>query len=88
MYLDAVKSQVTDNCDGCALCLDVCPYQALRLEPVAGASTPMARKIVSDSALCKGCGACEATCPKAGITVLGFTHEQLRAQVQAVLACK
>jgi heterodisulfide reductase subunit A len=32
MRLDAIKSYVTDNCDGCALCVDVCPYQAIRLE--------------------------------------------------------
>ena len=36
MQLDAVKSQVTEKCDGCALCLDVCPYNALKLEEVPG----------------------------------------------------
>ena len=32
MQLDAIKSFVTEQCDGCALCLDVCPYRAIRLE--------------------------------------------------------
>jgi heterodisulfide reductase subunit A2 len=31
MQLDPIKSFVTEACDGCALCLDVCPYKAIRL---------------------------------------------------------
>ena len=82
MQLDAVKSVVTENCDGCALCLDVCPYQAIKLETTA--ETGRAR-IVTDPALCKGCGLCEATCPKGGVLVHGFTLDQLKAQVNAAL---
>jgi heterodisulfide reductase subunit A len=84
MQLDAVKSQVTEKCDGCALCLDVCPYQALRLEEYRD-NGHAHRRVASDKALCKGCGVCEATCPKEGVTILHFTREQLRAQVDAVL---
>ncbi len=82
MQLDAVKSEVTANCDGCALCVDVCPYQAIRLAMGENGGKP---QIVTDPALCKGCGLCEATCPKGGILVHGFTIEQLKAQVDAVL---
>jgi heterodisulfide reductase subunit A len=35
--------------------------------------------------LCKGCGSCMATCPKQGISVAGFSLEQLGAQVEAAL---
>jgi heterodisulfide reductase subunit A len=85
MQLDAVKSVVTTNCDGCALCVDVCPYNAIRLEtPAEGGVGQM----VTDPALCKGCGLCEATCPKGGILVHGFTLDQLRAQVDAALEAK
>ena len=84
MQLDAVKSQVTEKCDGCALCLDVCPYQALKLEEYRD-NGHAHRRVASDKALCKGCGVCEATCPKEGVTILHFTREQLRAQVDAVL---
>jgi len=31
MELDAIKSYVTEKCDGCGLCVDVCPYSALYL---------------------------------------------------------
>jgi heterodisulfide reductase subunit A len=84
MQLDAIKSEVTATCDGCALCLDVCPYRAIRLEEF-GDNGHARRRIVTDKALCKGCGLCEATCPKEGVTVHGFTQDQLKAQVDAVL---
>ncbi len=84
MQLDPIKSFVTDACDGCALCLDVCPYKAISLveETIDEVTT---RRIVTDAALCKGCGLCAATCPKGGIHVHGFTREQLKVQVDAAL---
>jgi heterodisulfide reductase subunit A len=84
MQLDAIKSEVTAACDGCALCLDVCPYRAIKLEEY-GDNGHARRRIVTDKALCKGCGLCESTCPKEGVTVHGFTQDQLKAQVDAVL---
>ena len=86
MQLDAIKSFVTEKCDGCALCLDVCPYRALKLEEYDGEDGRTHRRVITDKALCKGCGLCEATCPKGGIYVHGFTLEQLKDQVTAALA--
>jgi heterodisulfide reductase subunit A len=85
MTLDAIKSFVTDRCDGCALCLDVCPYRAIKLEEVQGDDQRLHRRIATDPALCKGCGLCAATCPKGGVYVHGFTLDQLKAQVAAAL---
>jgi heterodisulfide reductase subunit A len=84
MQLDPIKSFVTEACDGCALCLDVCPYKAIALVDEIVDGVP-ARRVVTDSALCKGCGLCEATCPKGGIFVHGFTLQQLKVQVEAAL---
>jgi len=84
MQLDPIKSYVTEDCDGCALCLDVCPYRAISLEAVPEGHAG-ARRVVTDSALCKGCGLCEATCPKGGIFVHGFTLQQLKVQVEAAM---
>ena len=84
MKLDPIKSFVTDACDGCALCLDVCPYRAIALEETMIADEPH-KRVRTDSALCKGCGLCEATCPKGGIFVHGFTPDQLKVQVDAAL---
>ena len=85
MQLDAIKSFVTDRCDGCALCLDVCPYRAIKLEEYTQADDSMHKRIKTDPALCKGCGLCAATCPKGGVFVHGFTLDQLKAQVSAAL---
>ncbi len=84
MTLDAIKAEVTEHCDGCALCVDVCPYGAISLQPADEA--PESRyRVKVDKAVCKGCGLCEATCPKDGIFVHGFGVDQLRAQVEAFL---
>ncbi len=84
MQLDAIKSFVTDDCDGCALCLDVCPYIAIRIEGYE-LEGRFHNRVATDKALCKGCGLCQATCPKGGIVVRGFTSEQLEVQVNAIL---
>jgi heterodisulfide reductase subunit A len=85
MQLDAIKSFVTDGCDGCALCLDVCPYRAIRLESYSDETGREHQRIRTDPALCKGCGLCAATCPKGGVQVHGFTLQQLGSQVRAAL---
>ncbi len=84
LLLDPIKSFVNDKCDGCAVCLDVCPYNALSLEEASVNGTSH-KTISSDSALCMGCGICSATCPKGAINIHGFTGEQLMAQVDAAL---
>ena len=84
MKLNPITSFVTDRCDGCALCVDVCPYHAIRLVEYQGHAS-MQKRIETDTALCKGCGICAATCPKGGVQVHGFTLDQLMAQVDAVL---
>jgi len=83
--IDAVISEVVDdNCDGCAYCIDPCPYGALTLiEYMSNGS--IKKTVERDGALCKGCGVCQATCPKKGIFVRGFRLEQLGAMVDAAL---
>jgi len=83
--IDAVISEVVDaNCDGCAYCIDPCPYGALTLiEYMSDGS--IKKTVERDGALCKGCGVCQATCPKQGIFVRGFKVEQLGAMVDAAL---
>jgi heterodisulfide reductase subunit A len=85
MELDAIKSYATEKCDGCALCLDVCPFNATALAAEQGEGSRGHQRIETDPALCKGCGLCAATCPKGGVEIHGFTLDQLRSQVTAVL---
>jgi heterodisulfide reductase subunit A len=85
IQLEATISEVVDaNCDGCAYCIDPCPYNALTLIEYmyqGGVKKAVAR----DAALCKGCGVCQATCPKQGIFIRNFRLDQLSAMVDAAL---
>jgi heterodisulfide reductase subunit A len=83
--LDATISEIVDaNCDGCAYCIDPCPYNALTLFEYMYEGS-IKKTVQRDGALCKGCGVCMATCPKKGIFVRGFKLEQISTMVEAAL---
>jgi len=84
--LGAALSQVVEEtCDGCAYCVEPCPYKAIRLFEFKWNGD--VKKVVEvDDARCKGCGVCMATCPKKGIMVRHFKLDQLSAMVDAALA--
>ncbi|HMK21683.1 MAG TPA: FAD-dependent oxidoreductase [Terriglobales bacterium] len=83
--LEATISHVVDEkCDGCAYCVDTCPYKAITLLEYMWQGT--IKKVVdTNESICKGCGCCQATCPKDGVLIQGFTLEQIRAQIEAAL---
>lgn len=85
LEMDAMISHpIDENCDGCAFCIDICPYRAITLLDFMKEGD-VKKTVEINEALCKGCGSCMATCPKRGIHVLGFTTDQLSAQVEAAL---
>ncbi len=85
--LEATRATVVAaNCDGCAMCLDVCPYNAISLVTEGEGSAKKNSRVEINLAQCKGCGLCQATCPKDGVYVAGFSLEQIAAQVDAALA--
>jgi heterodisulfide reductase subunit A len=86
LELESTISRVLDaNCDGCAFCVDACPFKAITLLEYMF-DGKMKKTVEVNEILCKGCGSCMATCPKQGINVAGFSLAQLEAQVDAALA--
>jgi heterodisulfide reductase subunit A len=84
MMESLISTPVDENCDGCAFCVDACPFKAITL--IEYKKEGGMKKTVEVNAIqCKGCGSCMATCPKMGIYVAGFTPAQLEAQVDAAL---
>jgi heterodisulfide reductase subunit A len=79
--LEPCISQVIDeNCDGCAYCVDPCPFDAITLvEYIKDGS--IKKTVQSDPVKCHGCGICQATCPKRGIAVKNFNLDQIQAMV-------
>jgi len=85
LELEATISEVVDeNCDGCAYCIDPCPYSALTLIEYMRDGA-IGKTVEADESKCKGCGVCQATCPKLGIFIRGFKIEQIGAMVDAAL---
>jgi heterodisulfide reductase subunit A2 len=67
-----------ESCVGCEGCLKVCPYEAIRyLED---------KEICEvNEVICKGCGACAATCQSASAQLKRFTSKQIYAQIDKAM---
>jgi heterodisulfide reductase subunit A len=79
-----IAEVVDENCDGCAYCIDPCPFKAITL--IEYMKEGAVKKTVEvDISKCHGCGTCVATCPKKGIYVKNFRPEQFAAMIEAAL---
>ena len=76
--VEAITAVVDETlCQGCGLCLKVCPYSSIRQDP----ETQIAQVT---QASCAGCGTCVAECPFSAITQRHFTDQQIYAQIDAI----
>ena len=79
-----ISSPVDEKCDGCAFCIETCPFKAISLIEYMK-NGEVKKTIQVNEALCKGCGCCMATCPKEGVDVRGYTLQQLKAQAKEAI---
>jgi heterodisulfide reductase subunit A2 len=80
LTVEAITAEVDPGkCTSCGLCVQVCPYKAIRVDKKA--KTPA--KVTQ--AACAGCGTCAAECPTRAITMNHFSDAQIEAQIDAIL---
>ncbi|MBN1899979.1 CoB--CoM heterodisulfide reductase iron-sulfur subunit A family protein, partial [Candidatus Sumerlaeota bacterium] len=63
-------------CQGCGVCIEMCPYQAIVMDEEKGVA-------VVNATLCKGCGICASSCRCGAPDVGGFTNTEILAQLAA-----
>ncbi|RLI95394.1 MAG: disulfide reductase [Candidatus Altiarchaeales archaeon] len=66
-----------ERCTGCSICVNVCPYDAIKITDEGFAEI--------NEILCKGCGSCSVACPSSAIQQMHFLDSQIKAQVEALL---
>ena len=80
MYGNAIVAFINpESCVGCQGCLKVCPYEAIRY--VEDKEICEVNEVI-----CKGCGACAATCQSASAQLKRFTSKQIYAQIDKAMA--
>jgi heterodisulfide reductase subunit A len=80
-----ISHVVDEKCDGCAYCVDPCPFNAISMVEYLSEAGQTKKTVEVDESICKGCGTCQATCPKDAIFVWHFKPDQLRAMAMAAL---
>ena len=77
---EAITSEViTEQCKACGKCAEVCPYNAITVDPKKKIPAKIA------TAACTGCGTCAAECPFGAIVMNHFTDRQIYDQIDALL---
>ncbi len=77
-----------EKCKGCGECTDVCPFEAIELQPeemILEKVKFLTRKAHINPIICKGCGSCAVVCPVGAITPEHFTKQQIEASLEAAV---
>jgi heterodisulfide reductase subunit A len=76
-----------EDCDGCKVCIDACPFAALQMVEVDKTDGSKTRSIAKiDEVRCDRCGACASRCPTGAIQLRHYTDDQALNQIGALLS--
>lgn len=79
VMMEPIKASINaEQCSGCRICNNLCPYKAIIYNEDQKVSEVV-------TALCQGCGTCVAACPSAAISGAHFTRQQLMSQIEGLL---
>ena len=78
MIEPVVASIDEENCSGCRICNNLCPFNAIEYDTERGVSHVI-------TALCKGCGTCVSACPAHVISGAHFNDQQIFAEIEGAL---
>jgi heterodisulfide reductase subunit A2 len=80
-------AKVNENtCIGCFYCQKVCAYNAIEAKEIRDRKGNLIKVVASvNPGLCQGCGTCNATCPSKSVELIGYTDEQIFAEISALV---
>lgn len=79
VILEPIRASINaDECSGCRICNNMCPYNAIVFHEDQKVSEVI-------TALCQGCGTCVAACPSSAITGAHFTNTQVFSEITGIL---
>lgn len=80
-------AQVTrENCTGCSLCYNDCPYEAITMVDRGNDGTRFKRLAVVDAGRCANCGLCVGACAFKAIEIPRRETSTVLAEIEATLA--
>ncbi len=72
-------------CASCGACIKTCPFQAISKEEIRDRKGNLVKTTSRvNPGLCMGCGTCVSVCPSKSIDLIGFTDDQVYAQIESL----
>lgn len=73
------------SCDGCEVCVEVCPYKAIQMVEAKG-KNPIGLVARISEAMCNRCGSCASRCPTGAIQLQRWNDDQFLGQISSILS--